>query len=64
MADARRALDPTKPVKDNRSVKKVIGATRVAPKKQEMRDDKRPHCKKRPDRASGRGGGKPFVPWC
>lgn len=72
VADVAKPLDPAKREErklrnDVRSAHTVIGATRVAvaqKKKADVKLDKRPHCKTRPNRGSGSGGGKGFVPWC
>lgn len=50
IADAIKRTDP------------VVKKAREVPRK----IDKRPHCKTRPNRTkgSGGGGGKRFVPWC
>lgn len=54
----RRVLDNPPAFKPPRELVKKM--------EQEMKKDKRPHCKTRPNRASkgGGGGSKPFVPWC
>lgn len=71
IANASEAVrDPSKHTapRYQRGPSAVRDLTQAAPKgaaKRNVAEDRRPHCKTRPNRAKGgKGGGKGFVPWC
>lgn len=52
--------------RDLGTVRDVIEKVPRVVRKEAVKDDRRPHCKARPNRGSGGGRGKrkAFVPWC